>query len=118
MKVLTDDSVGPPPKFLDDGGDIRLQRRADQESESDEAVENDNTISSEDSELNVDSEQYSYCEEEPALKWLNGCNMRNNQSFQLILLIDCRPKNYGKSFTRNSSAVVCNFVLFTLYDRW
>ena len=31
MKVLTDDSVGPPPKFLDDGADIRLQRRADQE---------------------------------------------------------------------------------------
>ena len=47
------------PEVLEDGADIRLERCADQESESDEAVRN--TISSglgaEDSELYMDSKQ-------------------------------------------------------------
>ena len=64
------DSVGPPPEVLDDGGAISIERRTDKGSESDEAVENDNTISSEgsaedSSELDMDSEQYSYSYEEP-----------------------------------------------------
>ena len=58
MKVLTD-SVGLLPEFLHDGADIRLQRLDGKESESDEAVENNYTISSEVHVEDSDSEQYS-----------------------------------------------------------
>ena len=67
---INTDSVGPPPEVSDDGADISIERRTDKGSESDETVENDNAISSggsgeDSSELDMDSEQYSYSYEEP-----------------------------------------------------